>query len=90
MLMTGDIPYLTPDYLRDLTHKVFYCSAKRAVGVGKDEPIVLWDGSNAGEVFSSKEGALASTMCKVTTPPNLLPKHLFYFLKSKETRSSRV
>jgi type I restriction enzyme, S subunit len=88
----GYMPYLSPDYLRNITNEVLYCPTRQAVSVGKNEPIVLWDGSNAGEVFLSKEGALASTMCKITTTePTLLPKYLFYFLKSRENEiKSRV
>jgi type I restriction enzyme S subunit len=80
----GYLPYLSPDYLRNVTAKVLYCTAAQAVPVAADDPIVLWDGSNAGEVFLSKNGALASTMCKVSREAHLLPKYLYYFLKLKE------
>lgn len=33
--------------------------------VDDGEVIVLWDGSNAGEIFISKKGILASTMVKL-------------------------
>ncbi len=87
----GYILYLSPDYLRNMSTELLHCPTKQAVTVSKDQPIVLWDGSNAGEVFLSKEGALASTMCKVIAPPALSPKYLYYFLKSKENEiKSRV
>lgn len=62
----GLLPYLSPDYLRDKAAPEFYASpSSKTVQVGDGEVIVLWDGSNAGEIFISKKGILASTMVKL-------------------------
>lgn len=62
----GLLPYLSPDYLRDKAAPEFYASpSSKTVQVGDGDVIVLWDGSNAGEIFISKKGILASTMVKL-------------------------
>lgn len=62
----GLLPYLSPDYLRDKAAPEFYASpSSKTVQVDDGEVIVLWDGSNAGEIFISKKGILASTMVKL-------------------------
>jgi type I restriction enzyme S subunit len=62
----GLLPYLSPDYLRDKSAPEFYASpSSKTVQVDDGEVIVLWDGSNAGEIFISKKGILASTMVKL-------------------------
>ena len=61
----------------------------------KTRVIVLWDGSNAGEVFVSKKGILASTMVKLEFDKEELSKdyysysfqYLEYFLKAKTAGS---
>lgn len=62
----GLLPYLSPDYLRGKADPEFYAScSSKTVQVDDGEVIVLWDGSNAGEIFISKKGILASTMVKL-------------------------
>lgn len=62
----GLLPYLSPDYLRDKAAPEFYAlPSTKTVQVDDGEVIVLWDGSNAGEIFISKKGILASTMVKL-------------------------
>lgn len=59
----GVLPYLSPDYLRGKCPPEQYAECVGNVVFVKDgEVIVLWDGSNAGEIFISKTGILASTM----------------------------
>lgn len=57
--------YLTPDYLRGGAQPEHVKPSSNAVHVKDGETIVLWDGSNAGEIFRSKQGVLASTMARV-------------------------
>ena len=59
--------YLTPDYLRGGAQPEQVKPSSNAVHVKDGETIVLWDGSNAGEIFLSKQGVLASTMAKVSS-----------------------
>lgn len=62
----GLLPYLSPDYLRDKAAPEFYAlPSTKTVQVDDGEVIVLWDGSNAGEILISKKGILASTMVKL-------------------------
>jgi type I restriction enzyme S subunit len=58
----GLLPYLSPEYLRGVAQPLWVPSTSSSVHVDDGEPIILWDGSNAGEIFSAKRGVLASTM----------------------------
>ena len=49
------LPYLSPDFLRGKANPEFYALPnERVVQVDEGEVIVLWDGSNVGEIFISK------------------------------------
>lgn len=48
------------------------------------ETIVLWDGSNAGEILRARKGMLASTMMRVCHNEEFIPDYFFYALKSWE------
>ena len=57
------MPYLSPDYLRGVASPELYAMRDtKSIVVDDGEIIVLWDGSNAGEILISKKGVLASTM----------------------------
>jgi len=80
------IPYLTADYLRSGIYKYFVPRTflTKTVRVRKDDVVLIWDGSNSGDVFTGVEGILASTMVKILPlTDNLLSLYLYYFLKSK-------
>lgn len=90
------LPYLSPDYLRGKADPEFYAEPNsKTVNVEDGEVIVLWDGSNAGEVFISKKGILGSTMVKLEFDDELLDRkyytysfqYLEYFLKAKTAGS---
>ena len=50
------LPYLSPDYLRNVSQPELYAkSESKLVIVNEGEVIVLWDGSNAGEILISKK-----------------------------------
>lgn len=92
----GLMPYLSPDYLRDKAAPEFYAfPTSKTVQVDEGEVIVLWDGSNAGEIFISKKGILASTMVKLDFDETEIDKpyysysfqYLEYFLKAKTAGS---
>ncbi len=81
-------PYLTADYLRGKTEKTKYFK----IGNGninkivkKDEIVLIWDGSSAGEFFIGNEGILSSTMVKlVFISFDVIPKFIYYYMKGKE------
>lgn len=90
------LPYLSPDYLRGKADPEFYAEPNsKTVNVEDGEVIVLWDGSNAGEVFISKKGILGSTMVMLEFDDELLDRkyytysfqYLEYFLKAKTAGS---
>ena len=92
----GFLPYLSPDYLRGKAEPEQYCENKdNTIFVDDGEVIILWDGSNAGEVLISKCGILASTMTKIEFDEDRLDKNYFayafqnleYILKAKTAGS---
>jgi len=81
------MPYLSTESLRDGNYEKFGKSDdKNTVNINCDDIVLLWDGSNAGEIFKGKTGLLSSTMVKL----NLIEKEafqrifLYYLLKQKE------
>lgn len=90
------LPYLSPDFLRGKANPEFYAKpTSKTVQVEDGEVIVLWDGSNAGEIFISKKGILGSTMVKLEFDEEIIFKPYFsysfqyleYFLKAKTAGS---
>jgi len=78
------LPYLSAEYLRGETKETNYFSENSGVPVSGKEVIVLWDGSNAGEIFKGMQGILSSTMAKLTPNKDTNPLFLFYQLKNRE------
>lgn len=75
------IPYLSASYFR--TNKPDYYASvndKNCVLVDKDEVVLIWDGSNAGDVFCGLQGALSSTMVKFNKSEKCLSNFLYYLL----------
>jgi type I restriction enzyme, S subunit len=73
--------YLTPDYLRGKTDPEQIKPSKNAVRAKDGETIILWDGSNAGEVFRARDGILASTMMRVRHSIDYEREYFYYALK---------
>lgn len=83
----GYIPYLTPELLRGNSSSIEYCLENESVSVSDNEVIILWDGSNAGEILKAKAGALASTMARIKIQSLAIDSsYLHYFLKNYEYR----
>ena len=80
----GSEEYLTPDYLRGAAEPDHVRPNSNAVRVNDGEAIILWDGSNAGEVFKARRGVLASTMMKVRHKSDYDTDYFFYALKYYE------
>lgn len=91
----GLVPYLSPEYLRNVGKPLYVKPSKKLTSIEEGEIIILWDGSNAGEIFISKSGVLASTMTKIVFDENEFDKKYFgyalkyneYFLKAKTAGS---
>ena len=90
------LPYLSPDYLRGVDAPEFYAKQdNKSIVVDNGEVIVLWDGSNAGEILISKKGVLASTMTMLQFDETQIDKAYFgysfqnleYILKAKTAGS---
>lgn len=81
------IPYLTAKYFRQNKPEAYTkdLAGNRFVKVNADDVILIWDGSNAGDVFKGLAGALASTMVKFEKNDKVLDDFLFFFLKTKFT-----
>ena len=81
----GDLPYLTAKYLRGKEEAEEFYNETAGVLVDENEIVIIWDGSNSGEVFKSKKGILASTMCKLSFDEEVTNKtYAFYVLKTNE------
>jgi len=83
----GMIPYLSMEYLRNLTESPIYVrmNDESIVLINEDDLLILWDGSKAGEIVKAKYGALSSTMGKI----HILKKefdlnYVSYYLKNSE------
>jgi type I restriction enzyme S subunit len=83
---SGDsLPYATADYFRSDIATQFVPSADLAscVLIKKGCPVLIWDGSNAGEVFVGKDAVLASTMALIRSDDSVLDEGFcYFFLKS--------
>ena len=90
----GGLPYLTAGYFRTGTPKNFvpldYHSS--CVRCDLNDIVLIWDGSNAGDVFKGLTGVLASTMIKIEPKvQQFLPNFAFLFLKTQfQTLKSRT
>lgn len=64
----GYLPYLGMDLLRGRNNIPSYVDVKNdnVVTVKEDDILIIWDGSNSGEIVSAKEGVLSSTMGKIS------------------------
>lgn len=76
--------YLTPEYLRGKAGPAFVKPAVNSIRIKSGETIVLWDGSNAGEIFRSREGILSSTMARINFDDEFRPEYFYYALKRWE------
>ncbi len=76
--------YLTPEYLRGGAASEPIRANKNAARVNGGETIVLWDGSNAGEVFRARAGVLSSTMVHLKPVDSFDGDYFFYAMKGWE------
>lgn len=79
-----EVSYLTPEYLRDKGLPIKVKNQKSFVWVEEGDVIILWDGSNAGEILKGKNGVLPSTMVKLNISDDYYKGYVFYLLKFNE------
>ena len=78
------IPYLSMEYLRDNNASPSYVLLEPGLVLAdKDDILLLWDGSNAGEFLRARKGAVSSTIAKIT-PQCVDPNFLFWACKGAE------
>jgi hypothetical protein len=76
--------YLTPEYLRNGAGSEPIKASSNAVRVSDGDTIVLWDGSNAGEVLRARAGVLSSTMTRLRHRDTFDRDYFFYALSGWE------
>jgi len=78
----GCQPYLTAAYLRSGKPSQFVSASilDKCVLCNQSDPILIWDGSNAGDCFIGALGVLASTMVRLVPDWQLLFNGYLYFL----------
>lgn len=81
----GLVPYLSMEVIRSSEYNSFV-NKEEGVYVNGGQIIILWDGSNSGEIFKVNiDGILSSTMGVLNKVGNRLNEDFsFYFLKSSE------
>lgn len=89
------LPYLSTDFLRvdAETGYVNPLIEKNILICEKGNILILWDGSNAGEIFKSKKGVVSSTMAVVIIKDkSYLEDFLYYMLhfNSEKIRSGNT
>jgi len=87
------IPYCTAKYLRtgEIEYTVKTNLSENIVKIDNSDILVLWDGSNAGEILLGKDGILASTMVQLNFVDNeYLPKFIYHFLRFKSNDIRRA
>ena len=77
----GDLPYLTAEYFRTGKANQFVPAEglSKNVVCEQSDIVLIWDGSNAGDVFTGLRGVLASTMVKIAPTTQQLDRALLYF-----------
>ena len=76
--------YLTPEYLRGGAQAEPIKAGVDSVEVKDGDTIVLWDGSNAGEALTGRQGVLASTMTLLKPVYGLDRDYFYYAVKGVE------
>ena len=73
------LPYLSMEVLRG-NKKHQYCNISDGVRINDKDLLILWDGSNSGEILYGIDGILSSTMSKMDLIDSNLEKTFCYYL----------
>lgn len=80
----GSLPYLSMDSLRGNVASKFAFPSKGQHIVSLNQPLVIWDGSNAGEFVRGRYGILSSTMAAAKLIVPLSQQYYWYLCTSIE------
>ena len=78
----GYVPYINTDYLRVGKINSYAIPDDKGILVDDGDIILLWDGSNAGEILIGKKGILSSTMVKIFFDDKKYDKKFMYYFLS--------
>lgn len=79
----GRAPYLSMEYLRNQNDTPEYAETGGALLANKNDVLLLWDGSNAGEFLLAKKGVVSSTAA-LALPTGINCRFFFYLCKHIE------
>ncbi len=82
--LKNTLPYLSMECLRNNTTDKYALISNDVRIVLEGQPLIIWDGSNAGEFFKGKSGILSSTMATATLTYPLHPQYYWYVCISIE------
>ena len=91
--IAGTLPYLAMDFLRGKNNAPKYAFLTNSTYlVENEQPLIIWDGSNAGEFVSGRRGILSSTMAAAVLSKIISPKFYNYLsiVIEKEMRRSTI
>ncbi len=79
--VSGSLPYLTAEYFRTSRARQYVPSEvlPSAETCQEQDIVLIWDGSNAGQVFTGLAGVLASTMVKIVPKRRDITRGFLYF-----------
>jgi len=79
------IPYVNTEYLRVDKITQYSSANNKDLAVNENDILILWDGSNAGEIFKGKYGILGSTFVRFNfiKTRNIDRNYIFYFFKAR-------
>jgi type I restriction enzyme S subunit len=75
---------VTMDYLRTGNPTHYIDQKTSDIVVGDGDCLVVWDGSNAGEIILARKGILSSTIAKIVPNKRIDRDYLFFALKAAE------
>ena len=86
------IPYVNAEYLRADKITQYSSAQNKDLVVNENDILILWDGSNAGEIFKGKYGVLGSTFVRLNflKTQNIDRNYIFYFFKAKIEKNLKL
>ncbi|MCU2731022.1 restriction endonuclease subunit S [Enterobacter hormaechei subsp. steigerwaltii] len=82
--LKNTLPYLSMECLRNNTADKYALISNDVRVVLEGQPLIIWDGSNAGEFVKGKSGILSSTMAAATLTYPLYSQYYWYLCISIE------
>ncbi|HCB0076958.1 restriction endonuclease subunit S [Klebsiella variicola] len=82
--LKNTLPYLSMECLRNNTTDKYALISNDVRIALEGQPLIIWDGSNAGEFVKGKSGILSSTMAAATLTYPLHPQYYWYVCISIE------